>query len=185
LSHDRGPPHMAVGREHAPLDHLKGGVEWFTPRPWVERVRTAMRSIDCDPTSCAHAQRVVKAAEWFEQKRSGLDQTWRGNVFLNPPYTRGVIDKFVDKLVAERANFTQAIVLVDNRSDAAWFHRLCGIASAVALPKRRIGFYSDDPDARAPSVWGSAFIYVGDRRDAFAAAFAGSCMVLQPVDGGA
>jgi hypothetical protein len=170
---------IAFGREHAPLDNLKGGVEWYTPLAWIERARTAMGSIDLDPASCEFAQqRFVKATEWFDIERNGLAQPWRGNVFLNPPYARGVIDEFVDKLIAERTNYTQAIVLVDNRSDTAWFHQLCGIASAVALPKGRIGFYSDNPDARAPSVWGSAFVYVGDRLGAFAAAFS-SCLILQ------
>jgi len=171
---------IAVGRGHAPLENLKGGVEWYTPDRWVERARAAMGSIDLDPASCQHAQRIVQAGEWFDIGRNGLARPWRGNVFLNPPYTRGVIDKFVDKLLAERANYTQAIVLVDNRSDTAWFHRLCGIASAVAFPKTRIGFYNDDPRARAPSVWGSAFVYVGDRPGAFAAAFSGSCLVFRP-----
>jgi hypothetical protein len=169
---------IAVGREHAPLDNLQGGVEWYTPSAWVERARSAMGSIDEDPASCKFAQRVVKASTWFDKKRDGLAQAWRGGgIFLNPPYARGVIDQFVDKLIAERASYAQAIALVDNRSDTAWFHRLCGIATAVAFPKGRVGFYSDDPLLRAPSVWGSAFIYVGERRDAFADAFA-DCLVF-------
>jgi hypothetical protein len=27
---------IAFGREHAPLDNLKGGVEWYTPSRWIE-----------------------------------------------------------------------------------------------------------------------------------------------------
>jgi len=168
---------IAVGRERAPLDNLKGGVEWYSPREWVERARTAMGSIDTDPASCKFAQRVVKAAEWYDIKRDGLSQRWTGNVWLNPPYTRGLIDQFIEKLIAERAHYTQATVLVDNRSDTAWFHRLCGIANVIALPKGSIAFYSDDPLARAPGVWGSALAYVGNHRAAFAAAFS-DCLIL-------
>jgi ParB family chromosome partitioning protein len=142
-----------------------------------------MGSIDFDPASCEFAQRVVKATEWFDMERDGLAQPWRGNVWLNPPYTRGVIDKFIEKLIAEQNNISQAIVLVDNRSDTAWFHRLCGIATVIALPERRIGFYAENPLSRAPSVWGSAFVYIGDRRDAFTEEFSGNCLILRPVDG--
>lgn len=173
---------LAVGREHAPLDNLQGGTEWFTPERWLKRVRAAMGGIDLDPATCEFAQRLVRAREWFNIERDGLAQPWHGRVFCNPPYSRGVIDRFVDKVLAERRHYEQAIVLVDNRSDTAWFHRLAGIASALALPKGRIAFYSEDPLARAPSIWGSAFAYVGNRRDAFAAAFADSCLILNAAD---
>jgi hypothetical protein len=41
-----------------------------------------------------------------------------GNVWLNPPYARGLIEAFAEKLVYEYTNgrCRQAIVLVDNRT---------------------------------------------------------------------
>jgi hypothetical protein len=176
---------IAFGREHAPLNNLKGGVDWYTPKPWIERVCAAMGGIDLDPASCESAQCVIQATQVFTKEQDGLAQPWHGNVFLNPPYTRGVIDQFVTKLIAERANYRQAIVLVDNRSDTDWFHRLCGIATAVAFPKGHIGFYSDNPHARAPGVWGSVFLYIGDHRDRFAEVFSDGCLVLGNLRDGA
>jgi hypothetical protein len=76
-------------------------------------------------------------------------------------------------------------VLVDSRTDTKWFHRLCEIATAVAFPKGRIDFYSENVASRETPVYGSAFIYIGDYVDAFAKAFAGACLILPgPAAGG-
>jgi hypothetical protein len=59
---------------------------------------------------------------------------------LNPPYCRGLIDRFLDKLRSEReaGHVTQAIVLI-----TALIHNLALISSAIALVKGRIRFYND------------------------------------------
>jgi len=135
--------------------------EWYTPSLVIECARAAMGSIDCDPASCELAQRTVGAAEWFDKTRSGLDQTWCGNVWLNPPYSDGLIEPFITKLVDERRNFAQAIVLVHNRTDAEWFHTLCSIADCIAFRKGRIPFYDKDGEESSPQN-GSVLVYIGD-----------------------
>jgi ParB family chromosome partitioning protein len=171
---------IAVGRERIQnaLANFSGNNEWYTPPVWVERARSAMGSIDLDPASCEFAQRTVRAAEWFDRERDGLAQRWRGNIWLNPPYERGLIDKFIKKLIVDRNNFSQAVVLVDSRTDTSWFHRLCDISNAVAFPKGRINFHTEDVTSRSSPVFGSAFVYIGSRRDAFTGVFSGSCLIL-------
>ena len=156
--------------------------EWYTPPEIIERARAAMGGIDLDPASCAIAQRVVQAAAWFDRKRDGLAQRWTGNVWLNPPFARGLIDQFIDKLLDERRNFSQAITLVHSRTDADWFQRLGDIANAIAFPRGAIKFYNET-DCRPSGVYGSAIIYIGDRRDAFADAFA-NCSLIFMAGGG-
>jgi hypothetical protein len=151
--------------------------EWYTPEDWIKRARAVMGTIDLDPASCEFAQRTVQATEWFDQERDGLAHPWRGSVFLNPPYSERLIKPFIDKLVAERENFSQAIVLVHSLTDAAWFHDLCSIANAIAFTKRRIYFYNKDGKQPAPR-YGSALIYIGDPPEDFAKAFRDDCLVL-------
>ena len=49
-------------------------------------------------------------------------QEWRGRVWMNPPYTALVINKFIDKLVTgyQSGTITEAIALTNNNTDAAW-----------------------------------------------------------------
>jgi hypothetical protein len=58
-------------------------------------------AIDLDPASNARAQLIVKAARDFTIEDDGLAHPWRGRVWLNPPYHRGLLPAFVDKLVGE------------------------------------------------------------------------------------
>lgn len=171
---------MAEGRERLQnaVANLTGEAEWYTPPAWVERARIVMGGIDLDPASCKFAQRVVRAGAWFDKKRDGLAHAWRGSVFLNPPYARGLIDLFVEKLIDERADYTQAIALVDARTDTGWFQRLGHVATAIAFPKGRIDFYNECAVQQSSPIFGSAVFYLGRRRDAFAKVSAGSSLVL-------
>ena len=56
-----------------------------------------MGKIDCDPATTAFAQRTIRANAWFDKRRDGLKHSWGGNVWLNPPYGRSLIEAFVAK----------------------------------------------------------------------------------------
>ncbi|WP_193771359.1 DNA N-6-adenine-methyltransferase [Candidatus Magnetaquicoccus inordinatus] len=163
------------------LAGLSGNCEWYTPSKWVEMARTAMGSIDVDPASHYVAQRTVQADDWYDQERDGLKHDWPGNVWLNPPYARGLIEAFIEKVVSQfQSGITeQAVILVDSRSDTKWFHALCSAASAVAFTKGRVNFYNQSTESSSP-VSGSAFVYLGSCPDMFHAAFSMECLVLYP-----
>ena len=162
----------------AVLAGYTGNVEWYTPAEWLERAREVMGGIDCDPATHPFAQRTVKATCWFDKARDGLRQQWIGNVWLNPPYARGLIESFVKKL-GEETQVRQAIVLTDNRTDTRWFHDLCGLASAVAFPRGRINFYNQNGRSASPAG-GSSFFYLGNDQAKFATVFGQCCAVLEP-----
>lgn len=170
---------LAKGGIQAALAGFTGNNEWYTPARWIEMARAAMGSIDVDPASNVVAQRTVNAAEWYDQERDGLKHDWPGNVWLNPPYARGLIEDFIDRLVAQfHAGITkQAIVLVDNRTDTRWFHSLCSGASAVAFTKGRVNFYNETVDSSSPAN-GSVLVYLGDHVQEFAKAVTADCLVL-------
>jgi hypothetical protein len=132
-----------------------------------------MGGLDLDPASSDAAQRVVRAARYFTAETDDLAQPWRARrLWMNPPYSSPLIGRFVDKLLDERrtGRVTQAVVLVDNRTDTRWFHALARRAAALCLTFGRIRFRRPDGTGDSPTN-GSCFFYLGDDPDRFAVVF--------------
>ena len=149
-----------------------GNNEWYTPSEYIEAARKAMGSIDTDPASNDIANKVVKAEKYYTIETNGLAHDWTGNVWMNPPYSSDLISKFVEKLKEQRANYNQAIILVNNATETQWFYEIVKIASAVCFPKSRVKFYMPDGKTGAP-LQGQAVLYVGDNYEKFISAFGG------------
>lgn len=147
-----------------------GNNEWYTPSNIIEAARTAMGSIDVDPASNDIAQQTVKAETYYTAETNGLDKEWTGNVWLNPPYASDLIGKFIDKLVSEKKNYNQAVVLVNNATETEWFNKIVSISSMVCFPKSRVKFYMPDGKTGAP-LQGQAILYIGDNTDEFYKAY--------------
>lgn len=60
-------------------------VEHFTPAAVVEAARFTLGRIALDPASCASANVMIQAEQYFDKSTDGLSQPWHGPVFLNPP----------------------------------------------------------------------------------------------------
>ena len=149
-----------------------GNNEWYTPAEYIEAARKAMGSIDTDPASNDIANNIVKAEKYYTIETNGLAHDWTGNVWMNPPYSSDLISKFVEKLKEQRANYNQAIILVNNATETQWFYEIVKIASAVCFPKSRVKFYMPDGKTGAP-LQGQAVLYVGDNYEKFISAFGG------------
>lgn len=146
-----------------------GNNEWYTPADIIEDARKVIGTITLDPASSEIANETVKATKFFTAEDDGLIQDWDGeNIWLNPPYSSGLIEKFVDKLLA--SDYTQAIVLVNNATDTEWFSRLAEMAEAIVFPKGRVKFYKPDGTTGAP-LQGQAILYFGDGADDFKKVF--------------
>jgi phage N-6-adenine-methyltransferase len=143
--------------------------EWFTPSRFVELARKVMGSIDLDPASCGKAQRTVRAGTYYTQETNGLAQLWFGRVWLNPPYSKPLITKFIDKLISELPNIEQAIVLTNAYTDTRWFRTLMSV-STVCLTHGRIHFINADGETGNPPIGGS-FFYCGHNPKRFAKLF--------------
>jgi phage N-6-adenine-methyltransferase len=159
-----------------------GDNEWYTPPEFIEAARLVMGSIDLDPASSEVANRTVGAERIYTAADDGLTLTWAGRVWMNPPYEKGLIDRFAEKLRDEvKAGFvTQAVVLVNNATDTRWFATLCEVASMVCFPTGRIRFHKPDGERGAP-LQGQAVIYIGGHHEGFARAFASFGMVAKVV----
>lgn len=145
--------------------------EWYTPAKYIEAARQVMGSIDLDPASCDKAQETVQAGQYFTMEDNGLAKEWRGNIWLNPPYSKEFVGLFASKLVEETANLSQAIVLVNNATDTQWFHEMASVATAICFIRGRIKFNDKNGRPANTPVQGQVCVYVGGNADRFCQVF--------------
>lgn len=162
MSSARRKADLEAAENHRALS--TGEFEWYTPSRYVEAARKVMGGIDLDPASCEAAQRTIQATKWFSQTDNGLEHSWGGRVWLNPPYSQPAIWHFVEKLVAELCanNAKEAILLTHNYTDTSWFHHAESIALAICFTRGRIRFVDSDGVECASPTQGQAFFYYGE-----------------------
>ena len=156
------------------VSHNSGNNEWYTPKEYIEAARAVMGRIDLDPASSPEANETVMAERFFTAQDDGLRQSWSGRVWMNPPYARGLIEAFAEKLVThfEAGDVTEAIVLINNATETGWFRTLIAGASAVVFPYHRIKFYQPGGKIGAP-LQAQAIIYLGGQATKFRDSFGG------------
>ena len=171
-------PAQAMKRAHAMYN--TGENEWYTPSNLIECARSLLGTIDLDPASSALANETVRATTWYGFERDGLAQPWHGRVWMNPPYARGLIERFVERLMESHlaGDVPEALILVNNATDTRWFHHLQSAPHRHTLAlSYRVKFVS--PEGRDPNAMqGQVVVYLGSRRAEFALAFASHGVVL-------
>jgi len=145
--------------------HNSGNNEWYTPSVFIEAARTCLGKIDLDPASSPIANETVCAKQIFTADQDGLKQTWHGRVWLNPPYAQPLIAQFAEAVSSkyESGEIEEAIVLVNNATETAWFRRMLRAASAVCFPAGRIKFVDPEGKPSGAPLQGQAILYMGER----------------------
>jgi hypothetical protein len=151
--------------------NLQGIYEWYTPPAIIEAARAVMGEIDLDPASCAQANEIVQATEFYSEETDGLAQIWNGRVFLNPPFAHPTVKHFADKLLESfgAGSVEQAVWLSNACVDVGWWQDLAQLGS-VCFHRGRIQFYGPDGKLQPPTL-GQSIIYLGDNDAAFKEAF--------------
>lgn len=175
-----------IGPLRAPLDAKDRGSsferdsnDWYTPPHFAQSARRVMGSIDLDPATSYFANRNIRADRIYTKNQDGLapSNLWRGNVWLNPPYG-GLQKAFLERLVAEHeaGNVPQAVVCLNGyRYDTKWFQPMWRYA--LCFTSKRVGFLGgasqNGPKSEEENnpANGTVFVYLGERRQAFADEF--------------
>jgi phage N-6-adenine-methyltransferase len=147
------------------------GDEWYTPREHIGLCREVLGKIDLDPTSNAFAQKSVAAKKFYTKADDGLSKNFFGRVFMNPPYSMPLVQQFTAKLADayDAGDVTAAIILVNNCTDSAWFHRLLE-QYPVCFTRGRVPFESAKGKKFATRQ-GQAFFYLGKDFNKFSFVF--------------
>lgn len=152
-----------------------GNNERYTPPEIIELVKEVLGTIDLDPASCSIANETVKAAAFYSSDDDGLSKEWTGKIFLNPPYSKDLIEKFVDKLI--NSQFDEAITLTHNCTETSWGGKLLKNSTAVSFPTGRIDCKTPAGDGGSPKQ-GSMICYFGSNPKKFIDVFSriGNCL---------
>lgn len=151
--------------------HSSQTVEWFTPSEFVEAARRVMKKIDLDPASCKAANENIKASKFYSKKDDGLKKTWKGKVFLNPPYGRTGQSDWSQKLLKEfkAGSVTEAVLLVNSATGNKWFQPLWDYP--ICFVSKRIKFVSADNVAKHSPTHSNVFVYLGPNEKDFVKEF--------------
>jgi len=155
--------------------------DWFTPRQYIQMARVVLGDIDVDPASNEDAQQTVRAHEYFDKERNGLCQPWHGRVFLNPPYSKELIGKFISKLLMEwdSKRMTAGIMLTHNFTDTGWFQDAAAVAESICFTQGRIKYYGTRGEFATPTQ-GQAFFYFGSDVETFKQTFGRVGLIVTP-----
>jgi hypothetical protein len=125
---------------------------WITPR-WI---LDALGAFDLDP--CAADPRPWDCAI-ENYTHDGLTRPWFGRVWLNPPFHRYEVARWVEKL----ADHGRGTALLHARIEAQWFVPAWRAASAILFLADRIHFhYPDGCRAKANSGAPACLVAFGD-----------------------
>ena len=93
-------------------------MEWETPQELFNKVN---KEFNFDIDVCASAENT-KCSKYYSIQDNGLEQTWSGVCWCNPPYGREII-KWVKKAYESSLEGAVVVMLIPARTDTKWFHQ--------------------------------------------------------------
>lgn len=116
---------------------------------------------DCDPCAAPTDVRPFQTASicWTKDD-DGLNKTWEGIVWLNPPYSNPLLRQFVEKLSRHKG-----IALLVNRTDNLLFHEIIfPRAKSMLFMRHRVKLIDADGNRKSP-MFGSVLVAFGEECD--------------------
>jgi len=104
-----------------PLFSSQSG-EYVTPIKLYDKLDNEFHFV-LDP--CTTEDNPLRCPHYYTKKDDSLKRDWDfgGAVYVNPPYGRNIIDKWVKKAVEQHQKYGITVVmLLPARTDTRWFH---------------------------------------------------------------
>ena len=166
--------------------HDRDSDSWFTPTFYTDLVHEVMGGIDLDPFSSKKANAHVRAKRYFDVDGNAFKKVWfrkPGRVFMNPPYSRKLIEASIEIFLENWNNnsISEAIVLVNNATETKWFQSLLRTSNSICLPEKRISFKAVDGKHVSGNTRGQVFLYFGQQYSKFEKVFKRIGVVLRPM----
>lgn len=121
--------------------------ECYTPLDHMDLWRQVLGPIELDPASCEIANRTVQSSRYYTKADDGYMRSWAcRTLFLNPPYTKNQVNRWVRRLRAAYADghITEAAgLLVNSAPGYGWWHELIQSMPVVIL-SQRLTFIQED-----------------------------------------
>jgi len=108
----------------------------YATKPELWRpISNAVGGFDVDPASGAESEHIADTVYTIED--DGLQQSWEGNVWLNPPFSKKL--EFYRKLVNEyeSGNADMVVALSPSDTSTKWFHNWFSKADILCWLKGR------------------------------------------------
>jgi site-specific DNA-methyltransferase (adenine-specific) len=124
--------------------------EWSTPQDFFDKLNWRFGQFTLDPCATPHN---TKCANFYTEAENGLVKDWEGeNVFVNPPYGRG-IEAWIAKAYCEgQKEHTRVVMLIPARTDTRYWHDYVMKASEIHFIKGRLKFGDSKNSAPFPSA---------------------------------
>lgn len=122
--------------------------EWATPQDLFDKLNTEFH-FTLDP--CA-TEENKKCEKFYTKQEDGLLKSWENEtVFCNPPYGRGIINKWVKKCHDEWRNHNITVVmLIFARTDTSYFHDYIFPHCELRFLRGRVKFVKGNSTNTAP-----------------------------------
>lgn len=116
--------------------------EWETPQDLFDRLDQAFAfTLDVCTTPDN-----AKCPQFYTLRDNGLHQKWRGRVWMNPPYGRG-IDAWLKKAIAAADQGALIVALLPVRTDTKWWQDLVVPHALVYYLRGRLTFLGGNSNA--------------------------------------
>jgi transcriptional regulator with XRE-family HTH domain len=129
---------------------------WETPADPAVLLSEAVGGFDLDPCAATTNQKYarVKAGVLLTMQDDGLNVSWFGKVFCNPPFSS--LSRWIEKCAMEGQRGATVVALIPSRTDTAYWHYHIAHKADIWLLKGRLRFGDGSNSAPFPSaiiVW--------------------------------
>lgn len=111
--------------------------KWETPFDLFNEL-DAIYHFTLDPC-CEH--KTAKCNKYYTEEEDGLTKDWTGEVvFCNPPYSRGNINKWMEKCAMEASKGCKIVALIPVSTSSRWWHEYVWKKADIVFIKGRLTF---------------------------------------------